>query len=101
QIPVDMDSIAPRLVGLQQSLSALKRDLKTLAYKQWRQNCQQSQRGRILFQIVDKPSKKNIELHARLSRPPSSILTQIGTGNISLLHFLYKRNIPGIDDGEC
>jgi hypothetical protein len=23
------------------------------------------------------------------------------TGNISLRHFLYKRKIPGIDDGEC
>jgi hypothetical protein len=23
------------------------------------------------------------------------------TGNISLWYFLYKRNIPGIDDGEC
>jgi hypothetical protein len=50
---------------------------------------------------VHKPSKKNIELYAKLSRPLSSILTQIRTGNISLRYFLYKRNIPGIDDGEC
>jgi ribonuclease HI len=101
QIPVDRDSTAPRLVGLQQPLSALKRDLKTLAYNQWEQNWQQTQRGRSLFRIADKPSKKNIELHAKLSRPLSSILTQMRAGNISLRYFLYKRNIPGIDDGEC
>ncbi|EED19005.1 hypothetical protein TSTA_023400 [Talaromyces stipitatus ATCC 10500] len=67
QVPLDMNSTAPRLVGLQQPLLALKRDLKTLAYKQ----------------------------------PLSSILTQMRTGNISLRHFLYKRKIPGIDNGEC
>ncbi|EED24133.1 conserved hypothetical protein [Talaromyces stipitatus ATCC 10500] len=90
-----------RNIGLQQPLSALKRDLKTLAYKQWEQEWQRNQQGRTLFRIVDKPSKKNIELHARLSRPLSSILTQMWTGNIGLRHFLYQRKIPGIDDGEC
>jgi hypothetical protein len=50
---------------------------------------------------MDKPSKKNIELHAKLNRPLSSILTQMRTGNISLRHFLYKRKVLGIDDREC
>jgi hypothetical protein len=43
QLLVDGDSTALRLVRLQQPLSALKRDLKTLAYKQWEQNWQQTQ----------------------------------------------------------
>jgi len=101
QIPVDTDHTAPRLENLQTPLSALKGKLKNFIYEQWESDWQHDRRGRSLFRITRRPSKKQIEIHASLARPLSSILTQMRRGNIGLRDFLYRRNIPGIEDGEC
>ena len=100
-IQVDTDATAPRLVGLKQPLSTFRGRLKAHAYEKWELSWQRETRGRTLFRTAEKPLKEIIKIHAKLARPLSSILTQMRTGNIGLRHFLYRRGVPEVEDGEC
>jgi ribonuclease HI len=72
-VQIDTDFTAPRLEGLRQPMSALKRKLKTRAYEQWERNWHQDTRGRALFQIINTPTKKTTEIHTNLDKALSSI----------------------------
>ena len=100
-VQVDTDATAPALGDLKQPLSTFKRKLKTLAHTRWDRSWQKETRGRILFRIVDKPAQRIMKLHNKLTRPFSSVLTQMRTGHIGLRHFLYSRRVPEVEDGIC
>lgn len=100
-VPVDTENTSFETGGLQQPLSAFKGKLKTLVYGKWEQNWQRDQRGRVLFKIASEPSKKQVEIHSKFSRPLSSILAEMRTGHIGLRYFLYRRKIPGFEYGGC
>ena len=99
--PLDTDATAPALGDLKQPLSTLKRKLRTLAHTRWDRSWEQEIRGRILFRIVDKPTRGIMKLHTKLARPFSSVLTQMRTGHIGLRYFLHGRGVPDVEDGVC
>ena len=100
-VQVDTDATAPRSGVVKQPLSSLKGRLKAHAYDQWERGWKRESRGRILFRIANEPSKEILKIHTRLTRPLSSVLTQMRTGNIGLRLFLHKIGVPEADDSTC
>ena len=81
--------------------SAVKASLKKKLYAEWEGDWHKETRGRTLYKIMPKPSRKVLHLHDKLPKWTSSLMIQMKTGKIGLRKFLYERNVPDIEDTEC
>ena len=79
----------------------MKTSLVERLYAEWEDDWHKETRGRTLYRIAPKPSRKVLHLHDKLPKWISSLMVQMRTGKIGLKKFLYERNIPDIDDTEC
>lgn len=87
--------------GINRQISTIKTAIKEKAYRDWHVQWDKETKGLTLRKIHPKPSRKIMKLHKGIKRATSSLITQIRTGKIGLLHFLYSRRVPGHDDGTC
>jgi ribonuclease HI len=98
---IDTNRTAPKPAELKCLQAALKQAIRKDIAKEWEQIWNTETRGRDLFRVTSRPTKAVLRLHQGLSRPLSSLLTQMRTGRIGLRQYLYSRNVPDIEDDRC
>lgn len=81
--------------------SAVRASLAEKLFAEWEDDWHKETRGRTLFKIAPKPSRKVLHLHDKLPKWISSLMYQMRTSKIGLRKFLYERNVPDIDNTEC
>ena len=64
--------------------AAVKANLKRRLFEEWEELWTYGSTGRTLLRYTASPSKKTLALHRNLSRPLSSVLTQMRMGKIGL-----------------
>ncbi len=55
----------------------------------WAESCSAESKGKELRALAPTPSTKVLQLHKRIKKPESALITQMRTGKIGLLGFLY------------
>jgi hypothetical protein len=98
---IDTGVTAPKPARLEGLHSAARRTIRKILHQEWEENWRSGNTGRVLYRIAPRPSKRVLKLHQELSKPLSSILTQMRTGRIGLREYLHKRNVPDIEDNRC
>jgi ribonuclease HI len=76
-------------------LTTAKRTINTALHQEWELAWTHAKHGRVLHDLGRKPDKMTLQLHRKLPRPISSIITQMRTGKIGLNAYLH-----GIDKAE-
>lgn len=92
---------APELQGNRCLTAALKQKIDKIVYEAWKKAWRENKNGRDLYQIVQEPTRKVMNLHQSTSRAYSSLIIQMRTGKIGLRQFLHQRGVPGFDSGTC
>ena len=98
EIDTSHTSPSPNLPHLR---SAVRVSLAEKLFAEWEDDWHKETRGRTLFKIAPKPSRKVLHLHDKLPEWISSLMVQMRTGKIGLRKFLYERNVPDIGDTVC
>ncbi|KAF3484325.1 uncharacterized protein GIQ15_03649 [Arthroderma uncinatum] len=97
----DTDNTARRLTDLKVPLTCLLRIISSHVYARWEKEWREESRGRDLYKLAETPFRGIVSLHAKLSRPLSSILTQMRTGKIGLRDYLLNIRVPQVEDDVC
>ena len=97
----DTSITAPAILNPLRLLTAIKTAVKTRATEKWRKAWSDSKRGATLKIIQSQPSRDVLKLHENTQRWQSSLIVQMRTGKIGLRDFLFRRWIPGVEDGRC
>jgi ribonuclease HI len=98
---IDTNQTAPKPTELRHLQAAAKQAIRKVITEDWKKIWKKEARGRELFRVMPQPTKAVLRLHQGLSKPLSSILTQMRTGRIGLRHYLFSRNVPDIEDDRC
>ena len=98
EIDTSHTSPSPNLPYLR---SAVKASLTEKLHAEWEDDWHKETKGRTLYKIAPKPSRKVLHLHNKLPKWTSSLMVQMRTGKIGLRKFLYERNVPDISNTEC
>jgi hypothetical protein len=80
-------------------LTTAKRTIDTALHQDWEFAWTHAKHGRALHDLGRKPDKKTLQLHKRLPRHISSIITQMTTGKIGLNAYLH--GIDKADTSQC
>ncbi|RMZ90276.1 hypothetical protein DV736_g2490, partial [Chaetothyriales sp. CBS 134916] len=80
-------------------LTTAKRTINTALHQDWESIWAHAKHGRVLHALGRKPDKKTLELHRRLPRPTSSVITQMRTSKIGLN--VYLHSINRADTSQC
>ena len=81
--------------------SAMKTHYNQLLNDEWTKDWREEKRGRGLFKITPKPTKRILKLHRGLKKWASSLLVQMRTQKIGLNSFLFGRRVSGFETPDC
>ena len=91
----------PEEAGKERERQTASNKIKGRGEKEWKKRWHESAKGRHLYRLSPEPSQANLQLHAGRPKPHSALLTQLRTGKIGFLNFLYSRKVPGVWSGRC
>lgn len=101
KVEVDTDETAEKSVIQARMISTVRTAINTYAHEQWASDWTNESRGSSLRKIQPTPTHRIKQLHHKVKRAKSSLITQIRTEKIGLKAFLYNRRVPGIEDESC
>ena len=67
----------------------------------WAESWATESKGKDLRALLPTPSTKVLQLHKRVKKPESALITQMRTGKIGLRAFLYSRKLVNQSQCEC
>ncbi len=67
----------------------------------WTESWAAESKGKELRALAPTPSTKVLQLHKKITRPESALITQMRTGKIGLRAFLYGRKLVNNSQCEC
>jgi hypothetical protein len=80
-------------------LTTAKRTINTALHQDWEFAWTHAKHGRALHDLGRRPDKKTLQLHRKLPRPISSVITQMRTRKIGLNTYLH--GINKADTSQC
>ena len=98
---VDTNETAETSVIQVRMISTVRTAINTYAHEQWALEWARESRGSSLRRIQPTPTHRIKQLHHKVRRAKSSLVTQMRTEKIGLKAFLYNRCVPGIEDESC
>jgi hypothetical protein len=78
-----------------------KTKIRERAEEEWKRRWQESSKGRELHKLTPEPTQENRHLHTGRTKAHSALLTQLRTGKIGFMNFLYERRVPGVWSRRC